>query len=447
MTIITALIIFKKNKNLYFFTVGTYLKPTHYALISLFLSLSSVFLVISMDLPLSNPRMLLNYGRTKDWNSCLNYLLQYEGSLDCVDATGHTLLHLAIIDDQSEMVEWLIRKKANVNIKSIGGPVTYNAMTKQWTNRIQTPLHYAAQLGNNTIVELLLNTRIDINSTFNQFGNTPLHLSVWFGHDTITQLLIEHSADLDKSNAHGSSPTHLAAWRNEPQNLKMLINNGACFLESNTTGIGNTPLYLAAKTGAVECLSLLINACKKDTLILEQICSRDKSTAIQAAGTRQHTQCYWNLVCAGADYKKTYSDRNTDKNISELITDNSALKSFVRCIELNGAKTAPTCQNNLATCSLCHNGYKKNDTTIKINCCKTSFHTTCLENRALHCSIEKHKNTTYLQWLKNKPVKEIIFELKTNGMATDNWNIIDKCPNCKSSINMDKDGTILVFMP
>ena len=72
-----------------------------------------------------------------------------------------TPLHFAIYKDNSEIVELLIDKGADVNAKAVGG---------------QTPLHVnTIQL---EVAELLIDKGADVNAKSDDNGDTPLHVSV-----------------------------------------------------------------------------------------------------------------------------------------------------------------------------------------------------------------------------------------------------------------------------
>ena len=396
----------------------------------------------------------------KDWKYIKKHLPEYHGDINATNKDGYTLLHLAVLTEQTPYVELLIQKGANINIESTSGPVSYNTKNKVWKNRIQTPLHCAAQKGNTKIAKLLLDANATINSTYQKDGSTPLHIAAWFGRSDCVQLFITRGALIDSTNEHGSTPLHVAAWSNEPTCLSILLDNGADFLKISTTGVGNTPLYLAAKAGSLECLRILLEKYKNsgNNNLLDQKCSGNNSTALQAAGIRQHSQCYWDLVLAGADYKSPVSNEN--KTVSELVFENEPLKTFIKTIEwtnkeyMGMTKKLLKYDGAISPCFLCKNDYKPNDVIITV-ICNDSFHANCLENYAIDCFFNKTKNSPVTQnWLKEtddsiSAVKKLI---RTNPIAGVTWNKVDKCPQCSKTITkkvesgeQELSGTLSIY--
>jgi len=403
------------------------------------LSSSTIF---GMEQNNNDPYLLLSRAKNNNWGYVAQYLPEYDGDINATYENGYTLLHLAVLAEQIPCIELLIKKGAH-NIENTCGPVSYNKPGKMWINRVETPLHYAAKKGNSKIIELLLDAGANINSTYNKFGSTPLHIATWFGHTDCVQLLIKRSAIIDNTNDHGSTPLHLAAWRNEPLCLEILLDNGSDFLKKSTTGEGNTPLYLAAKAGSLECLRILIKRYQTsgNKNALDEQCSGNNSTAIQVAGARQYAQCYWDLVAAGANYKKK---TNKGENISEVINENKPLKNFIQDIE----KLGPNHQwimyeGNMTTCYLCNTHYKSNDVIIRLYC-QDAFHVHCFEKYALECFISNNKNASgFKKIIQDNSPSEVIKILRTNPLIAINWNEIDTCPDCHSSIKINQSALSL----
>eukprot|EP00761_Pharyngomonas_kirbyi_P014336 gb/GECH01014366.1/.p1 GENE.gb/GECH01014366.1/~~gb/GECH01014366.1/.p1 ORF type:complete len:161 (+),score=41.82 gb/GECH01014366.1/:1-483(+) len=77
-----------------------------------------------------------------------------------------------------------------------------------------TPLHYACDIGNTAITDLLLNTKgIDVRSRNNK-GQTPLHYTCLSGNVENVSKLLQTDAINDINNANnddGVTPLHVAA--------------------------------------------------------------------------------------------------------------------------------------------------------------------------------------------------------------------------------------------
>ena len=105
----------------------------------------------------------------------------------------YTLLHIAAIRLQTEIMKLLIERGADLNA------VTRNG---------ETVLHFAAKQTNRPATELLLDFGMDVNRADNR-GYTPLHNAARDSHSDTIALLLEHGADTHaKTTDHGDTPLH-----------------------------------------------------------------------------------------------------------------------------------------------------------------------------------------------------------------------------------------------
>lgn len=115
-------------------------------------------------------------------------LLSDTNNINIYNSDGLTPLHTAVQNDQSEAVELLIKKGADVNIKTRDG------------NEV-TPLHFAVNLGYLECVRVLINNKADINM---KDGNNTLPISHSIVHERseVLKYLLEQKAivDLDVLN-------------------------------------------------------------------------------------------------------------------------------------------------------------------------------------------------------------------------------------------------------
>lgn len=109
-----------------------------------------------------------------------------------------------------------------------------------------TPLHFAAQSGNISIVRALLNAGADVNAR-NPQDITPLHLAAWDGNADIASLLIEHGADVNRRNhrSEGLSALDIAAMTGAVDVIRTLVEHGADPRRGDPVN-RVTPLHLAA---------------------------------------------------------------------------------------------------------------------------------------------------------------------------------------------------------
>ena len=119
-----------------------------------------------------------------------------------------------------------------------------------------TPLHYAAENGYLTLVELLVSKGADIKSANNQL-NSPLNTAILNGKDDVSEYLIANGSDLHHRNIMGYTPLHLAARHNRVTTAGLLIAKGVDL--NCRDNYERTPLnYLTLMTDNIEAARLLI---------------------------------------------------------------------------------------------------------------------------------------------------------------------------------------------
>jgi len=112
-----------------------------------------------------------------------------------------------------------------------------------------TPLHFAARYGHLSVVEYLVNQKVDINAKDN-YDNTPLHFAAQGiceyyhgGSLSVVEFLVNRKADINAKNRDGWTPLHWAAENDHLSVVKYLVNKNA-EINANTNDY-DTPLDLA----------------------------------------------------------------------------------------------------------------------------------------------------------------------------------------------------------
>jgi ankyrin repeat protein len=162
--------------------------------------------------------------------------------------SGMTPLHLAAREGLKEVVELLIAKDSDVNVK----------ITSSGSNKNKTPLDFAIQYKKPEITDLLrkhggktgkeLNALIDaaknggieavtqhvaagadVNAK-DVDGTTPLHNAAVYGHNEIAELLIANGAEVNaiivSGRNQGKTPVDLAIWRKKTETADLLRKHG-----------------------------------------------------------------------------------------------------------------------------------------------------------------------------------------------------------------------------
>ncbi|HBL98726.1 TPA: hypothetical protein DDZ86_03730 [Candidatus Dependentiae bacterium] len=119
------------------------------------------------------------------------------------------------------------------------------ALVDKSTNDGYTPLLWAVKAGNKEIVELLLKYKANVNIVEKIKGGTPLYLACQNGYEFIVKRLLESGALVNKGANDGSTPLYIACQNGYEFIVKHLLDSGA--LVDNGTNAGCTPLYIACQ--------------------------------------------------------------------------------------------------------------------------------------------------------------------------------------------------------
>uniref|UniRef100_A0A674IZK4 NF-kappa-B inhibitor alpha n=1 Tax=Terrapene triunguis TaxID=2587831 RepID=A0A674IZK4_9SAUR len=150
---------------------------------------------------------------------------------------NQTPLHLAVITDQAEIAEILLKAGCDPEIRDFRGNTPLHIACEQGSVRAvsvltqycqqhhlysvlqsanyngHTCLHLASIHGYLAIVEYLLSLGADVNAQEPCNGRTALHLAVDLQNSELVSLLVKHGADVNKVTYQGYSPYQLTWGR------------------------------------------------------------------------------------------------------------------------------------------------------------------------------------------------------------------------------------------
>ncbi|CAA7051911.1 unnamed protein product [Microthlaspi erraticum] len=136
------------------------------------------------------------------------------------------------------------------------------AVFSEVVNKQTSPLISIVQAGDEAVLELLINTNIDVNETDAE-GNTVLQCSLKGSsvphkqQTSIMNLLIAHGARITQKNKLGLSAVHFAAANGNLSALKILLAANPELVHVKTV-IKETPLFFAVRNNHLDCVELLL---------------------------------------------------------------------------------------------------------------------------------------------------------------------------------------------
>ncbi|XP_076441440.1 transient receptor potential cation channel subfamily A member 1-like [Babylonia areolata] len=154
---------------------------------------------------------------------------------------GQTPLHVASANGHLDIVHFLIKQNADLDVADNGG---------------DTPLHTAVRHEQSRVVEVLLQAGAD-HTLFNEQQMAPLHLACDLGYVDVVKVFAK-DPDVDKNleGEMGMRPLHYCSFKDNAECAVILIENGA--LPCTRCDQGFFPIHVAAKSAAAKTLEVLI---------------------------------------------------------------------------------------------------------------------------------------------------------------------------------------------
>lgn len=225
-------------------------------------------------------------------------------SINQRDEQGYTPLMAASLKGHKDIVEILLSKGANPNLKN---------------NQLNTALHFALYGKHPRIATVLINNNAEI--TANMSDITPLHQAAKAGYIEVVKQIIEKGGNVNqKSKITGETPFLNALESNNDELIDYLIIKGAEIVDKNKSNV--TSLMLAAKSNK---LSLLQDLLSKGLDVNEK--SKKGETALHFAAKEGHKEIMEFLISKGANLSAITID-------SSSVLGNAVLSKNIEAVKL-----------------------------------------------------------------------------------------------------------------
>ncbi|XP_055613613.1 E3 ubiquitin-protein ligase mind-bomb [Uranotaenia lowii] len=222
----------------------------------------------------------------------IQVLLRYKADVEIEDKDGDRAVHHAAFGDEPGVMGLLAEAGADLNARN---------------KRRQTALHIAVNKGHFNVVKTLLELSCHP-SLQDSEGDTPLHDAISKEHDNMLSLLLDFTADITLTNNNGFNALHHAALKGNPSAMKILLTKtNRLWIVEEKKEDGYTALHLAALNNHVEIAELLVKMGKAN-MDCQNV---NLQTALHLAVERQHVQIVKLLVREGANLNIPDKDGDT----------------------------------------------------------------------------------------------------------------------------------------
>nr|XP_025045650.1 ankyrin-3-like [Pelodiscus sinensis] len=184
-----------------------------------------------------------------------------KNDINAVNSSNETLLHIAAANGHATIIEYLINKGAELDVKDKKG---------------RTPLHRAPEKGQDDAVDVLLQAGTYIYS-LDKEAKTPLHLAAQNDHIHILKRILKEEVRCYKNRQNF---LHMAALKDESNLAQMLLKNGATVDAKDEKG--QTALGYAISQGSEKTVKVLLEAgASIDWYIIDVACNKNKQSILK----------------------------------------------------------------------------------------------------------------------------------------------------------------------
>ena len=219
-------------------------------------------------------------------------LLRCGADINALDIFGESSLYRSARDGNRVLMKLLLEHQADVNVRTGNG-------------RLITSLHFAAQVEELDICQLLLEHGADLASR-NSDGFVPLHVASGRGHLNVVEEFLGRGADPNAQDVRRWAPLHWAS-SGPLEVVQSLVRHGAEL--DKTTVVQETPLHVASRLGSLKIARFLIEKGANPM-------SKDNAGGTPFASRHRHLDLVEVLLEVGVDVNVRNTEEETPLHIT-----------------------------------------------------------------------------------------------------------------------------------
>ena len=237
------------------------------------------------------PHQLAQEGKVEELKMMAKMLTL---TLKGVDNDGRTLLHVAAVANQCEMMKYLISCGNDLNAVDNNG---------------DTALHLAVSNRHIEATQTLLSHEAD-DTILNKQSDAPLHIAARNDHGAMVAAMLQYPINVVVEGLRKRTPMHVAAENDSIEVVKVLHNHiasdknkNSCFRLCAKDEDALSPIHLAARKGAHRVLECMMNYGKDHGYTAEQVfgfLDEENNTPLHTAVDGGHDEVVRVLLAHGA---------------------------------------------------------------------------------------------------------------------------------------------------
>ncbi|GAB9471073.1 Dead deah box rna [Globisporangium polare] len=234
-------------------------------------------------------------------NGDLDKVIELRDQWSYQNKKGETALHIAVTEDQLEVVKHLVSNGAPVNMQD-----KKNRFTPLMLCLAQQPPHFLEML------QVILKGKPDLGAT-DSTGQTILHLAAQYEEEEAMEIILRAKPKVDAADPKKMTALHVAAGKGSVELVKLLVERG----HANVNAVdakGNSPLHWVCINNGSDAVTLIEYLVSKGA---KPVKNGSGNSPLHSEAMHCETSSAWPTAAASA-LLAAFPDLETDVNKSGL---------------------------------------------------------------------------------------------------------------------------------